>query len=85
MRGDLEFVNYREWGLHGLEGDSRLDRAYYVCPDCKGETIFPLDKKLRLRADHWSEGAARVDIRQGLQTKLFDRAAEAYQEIACGE
>lgn len=38
---DMEFVAYREWELHGLEGDSTLERAYYVCPDCKGETIFP--------------------------------------------
>jgi hypothetical protein len=27
--------------IHGLEGDSRLERAYYVCPKCAGETIFP--------------------------------------------
>ena len=27
--------------IHGLEGDTRLERAYYVCPKCKGETIFP--------------------------------------------
>jgi hypothetical protein len=38
---DMEFVDYREWELHGLEGDSILERAYYVCPDCEGETIFP--------------------------------------------
>jgi hypothetical protein len=27
--------------IHGLEGDTRLERAYCVCPECKGETIFP--------------------------------------------
>lgn len=27
--------------IHGLEGDTRLERAYYVCPDCEGETLFP--------------------------------------------
>jgi hypothetical protein len=37
----MEFVDYRPWGLQGLEGDSTLERAYYVCPECKGETIFP--------------------------------------------
>jgi hypothetical protein len=26
--------------IHGLEGDTRLERAYYVCPEC-GETLFP--------------------------------------------
>ena len=81
---EMEFVDYREWGLHGLEGDSTLERAYYVCPDCEGETIFPLDKKLQLRADHWSEGAARVATRQGLQTKSFDKAAEAYSDATGG-
>jgi hypothetical protein len=24
-----------------LEGDTELERAYYVCPKCEGETIFP--------------------------------------------
>ena len=37
----MEFKGYRKWGVHGLEGDSVLERAYYVCPNCKGETIFP--------------------------------------------
>lgn len=38
---DMEFEGYRQWQVHGLEGDSTLERAYYVCPDCKGEAIFP--------------------------------------------
>lgn len=33
-----------------------------------------------LRADHWSEGAARVATRQGLQAKSFALAAEAYSD-----
>ena len=37
----MELEGYRKWGLHGLEGESELERAYYVCPNCKGETIFP--------------------------------------------
>lgn len=37
----MEFEGYRKWGLHGLEGDSELERAYYVCPHCDGETVFP--------------------------------------------
>jgi hypothetical protein len=39
--GKMKFAGYREWSIHGLEGDSRLERAYYVCPHCKGETFFP--------------------------------------------
>lgn len=37
----LKFEGYRKWNIHGLEGDSTLERAYYVCPHCKGETLFP--------------------------------------------
>jgi hypothetical protein len=37
-----------------------------------------------LRADHWSEGAARVATRQGLQAQSFDLAAEAYQDAVGG-
>lgn len=35
---------------------------------------------MKLRADHWSEGAARVATRQGLQAKSFDLGAEAYRD-----
>ena len=38
---ELEFEGYRNWTVHGLEGDVVLERAYYVCPDCQGETLFP--------------------------------------------
>lgn len=27
--------------VRGLEGDTALERAYYVCPECEGATIFP--------------------------------------------
>lgn len=40
-KAEMEFERYREWTVHGLEGDTRLKRAYYVCPNCKGETFFP--------------------------------------------
>ena len=38
---EMEFKDYREWTVHGLEGDTRLERGYYVCPQCEGQTIFP--------------------------------------------
>jgi len=38
---EMSFEGYRRWGVHGLEGDTELERAYYVCPECRGETIFP--------------------------------------------
>ncbi len=50
----------------------------------RGRRFFPLDVKLHLRGDHWSEGAARVAVRQGLQAKSFDLAAEAYSEAVGG-
>lgn len=37
----MEFKGYLPWTLHGLEGEVRLERAYYVCPGCEGETLFP--------------------------------------------
>ena len=50
----------------------------------KGKRFFPLDEKLKLRADHWSEGAARVAARHGLQSKSFDKAAELYSDSTGG-
>ena len=38
---EMELKEYLPWTVHGLEGDSKLERAYYICPECKGETIFP--------------------------------------------
>jgi rubredoxin len=37
----MEFKGHRRWGISGLEGETTLIRAYYVCPECKGETLFP--------------------------------------------
>jgi hypothetical protein len=37
----MKFHGYRGWSIYGLEGDTRLERAYYVCPHCAGETLFP--------------------------------------------
>jgi len=37
----MEFVDYRDRTIGGLEGDTTLSRAYYVCPRCQGETFFP--------------------------------------------
>ena len=39
---------------------------------------------MKLRKDHWSEGAARVATRQGLQAKSFDLAAGAYCDAVGG-
>ena len=55
----------------------------------RSRRFFPLDAKLHLRHDHWSEGAARVAAREGLQAPSFALAAEAFRDAvgacACGE
>jgi hypothetical protein len=38
---EMEFKGYPSWKISGLEGETKLERAYYVCPKCEGETIFP--------------------------------------------
>ena len=68
--------------------------GWKATPNWNGPTIpvtpvpnrrfFPLDQKLQLRADHWSEGAARVATHQGLQAKSFALAAQAYTEAVGG-
>jgi len=50
----------------------------------RARRFFPLDRKLNLRTDHWSEGAARVAVRQGLMAKSFELAAEAYTDATGG-
>jgi hypothetical protein len=37
---EMELHDYCTKQVWGLEGDSTLERAYYVCPEC-GETLFP--------------------------------------------
>jgi hypothetical protein len=38
---EMDFEDYRNWTVHGLEGDITLERAYYVCPDCDRQGLFP--------------------------------------------
>lgn len=37
----LGFEDYRSKTVFGLEGDTELSRAYYVCPRCQGQTLSP--------------------------------------------
>ena len=48
--------------------------------DVKNKRIFPLDRKLKIRGDHWSPGAARVAVRQGLQAQSFELAAASFSD-----
>ena len=46
----MTFKGYRRKTVIGLEGESRLERAYYVCPECKGETLFPPGSETEIEA-----------------------------------
>jgi len=37
----LEFEDYRPWTVKGLEGDSKLERAYYTCSVCDEQGFSP--------------------------------------------
>ncbi len=37
----MAFVGYRPWRVAGLEGETELERAYYVCRGCEEQTLFP--------------------------------------------
>lgn len=37
----MAFVGYRPWRVSGLEGETELERAYYVCGECEAQTLFP--------------------------------------------
>ena len=37
----LTFEGYRGWTVKGLEGDSKLARAYYTCPACGEQGFSP--------------------------------------------
>ena len=46
----LTFKGYRRKRVISLEGESSLERAYYVCPECKGETLFPPRPEAEIKA-----------------------------------
>ena len=37
----MAFEGYHPWTVKGLEGDSRLERAYYICPACGEQGFSP--------------------------------------------
>ncbi len=46
----MRFKDYREKMIYGIEGDTVLERAYYVCDNCEEQTLFPPGQKARLTA-----------------------------------
>ena len=41
----MDFEGYRRWGVSSLEGDLKLRRAYYLCPQCQGAGFSPPGSK----------------------------------------
>lgn len=37
----MVFKDYRRKMVYGIEGETELERAYYVCQDCEKQTAFP--------------------------------------------
>lgn len=37
----MVFEGYHPWTVKGLEGDSKLERAYYTCPACGEQGFSP--------------------------------------------
>lgn len=58
-RQPLVFEGYRPWTVKGLEGDTVLERAYYVCSACAGETFSPSGSEAAAtgRSLEWRGGA----------------------------
>jgi hypothetical protein len=47
--GKYKFVGYRDNSLHGLFGEIRYQRAYYVSQQVEGGSWIPLDEQLLKR------------------------------------
>ena len=41
----MVFKDYRRKKIYGLEGETELERAYYVCEACEKQTLFPPGQK----------------------------------------
>lgn len=62
------------------EGVSRLKRAYYYCPRCKGG-VFPLDEALGLGEHSWTPKTINQAIRLGVEIASYERAAATFSEL----
>ena len=72
----MEFKGYRGWTIRGLEGDTWLEPAYYVCPDCEGQTGFPLDgvgQRTTLKPCWLASANSTADGILGLGSKSISR------------
>ncbi|MCX6031770.1 MAG: hypothetical protein NT169_21025 [Chloroflexi bacterium] len=69
----MTFEGYRSWTVKGLEGDSVLERAYYVCPACAGQTFSPSGSETSFagRSLEWRDGPCRDAVRAADQVVRF--------------
>jgi hypothetical protein len=78
--GEMVFKGYPAKGVQGLKVDVTVRRAYYVCPKCD-LGLFPLDRRLSLRRDRWSEGLVRAVAWLGTTLPSFRVAAEGLSRL----
>jgi hypothetical protein len=45
---EMIFKEYRKKTVYGIEGDTKLERAYYVCGNCEGQTLFPPGQEVEI-------------------------------------
>ena len=62
----MEFKDYRPKIVYGLEGETKLERAYYVCEVCAKQTFFPPGHKTEIATrslESWSStGSGQTGI-----------------------
>ena len=66
----MAFKGYRQKSVQGLESEAEIPRAYYHRSTCK-VGVFPLDRRLRLRRDSWSERLVQTAGRLGTTQPSF--------------
>jgi hypothetical protein len=76
---EMEFKDYHDWTVPGLEGESQLERAYYVCPECEGQTLFPLGPEAAAAAGSLELGDGSGSHALGVACALLPPGSEGAQ------
>jgi hypothetical protein len=72
-QADARFVGYRGKTILSVNGEMRLERAYYHCKHCK-TGHFPLDQTNQLQDDHISPGLRPLVCLAGVLNSFRDGA-----------
>ncbi|MFN3762051.1 MAG: UPF0236 family transposase-like protein [Anaerolineae bacterium] len=60
-------------------GPLEIERGYYYCEGC-GKGTFPLDRQLRLKDRHWSEGVVKEAVRLSALMP-YEQVAETLERV----